>query len=104
MITAASETVSPRAPQSVWCQRRGALGAAALAILGLVALTALPAESQMTVGSGNNQSGSTNSQVANPLVVQINCSTLGLVVPSPCGQVSWTSSAPGDSFSQPRCS
>ena len=106
MIRTASEVVTPTTQGRLagwlvrhWRRRRAALGAAAFVILGLLALTARTAQAQMTIVSGNGQSASSNTAVANPLVVSIDCSSLGIVIPPPCGTVSWTSSASGDSFS-----
>jgi outer membrane lipase/esterase len=71
-------------------QRRIVLGATTFAIFGLVSLTARTVHAQIAFLSANG----------NTLVVSVNCSPL-VVIPGPCGSVSWTSSAPGDSFSPP---
>lgn len=59
-------------------------------------------EAGIDVLSGDNQTGAVNSTLAQPLVVEVDCS-LSLPIPSgsppPCGIVDWTSSEPGDSFS-----
>ena len=53
----------------------------------------------ISVLSGNNQSGAINSQIANPLVVTVDCTNLAFVpIPPPCGTVAWTTNVPGDTF------
>ena len=77
---------------------QNAVAGGCLAALCLIASTAhaqFPA--QITIVSGNNQSGPVNTTLPSPLVVSIDCTSP--TVPPPCGTVSWTSSAPGDVFS-----
>lgn len=64
-------------------------------VLGVFPKSAVAA---ITIVSGNGQTGQINAPLPDSLVVEIDCSGNPLVIPPPCGSVTWTSSESSDSF------